>query len=223
MCVCACITYPLFPCLLYAVPQCVTCHILCMCVCVCVTVACHLTMDPDTVNTKLLLSEGNRKATFVKSAQTYPEHPQRFDHWPLVLSQEPLPVRCYWECECGILAYVGIAYKNMERKGRWNSSGLGHNDKSWSLIVGDFYTAIHNNKEHHISSGAVSRRVVVFLDREAGILSFHSVSANTLTHITTFHPTFTDEPLHAGFGIGHTILYWIPYLLLWHDSSVSLC
>ncbi|KAL1281559.1 hypothetical protein QQF64_000362 [Cirrhinus molitorella] len=43
--------------------------------------ACDLTLDPNTANTKLILSDGNRKATLVEDPQPYPDHPERFEHY----------------------------------------------------------------------------------------------------------------------------------------------
>ncbi|KAL1276136.1 hypothetical protein QQF64_035759, partial [Cirrhinus molitorella] len=44
--------------------------------------ACNLTLDPNTAHTQLILSEGNRKVTYVKDHQLYPDHPERFADIP---------------------------------------------------------------------------------------------------------------------------------------------
>ena len=61
--------------------------------------ACELTLDPNTANRGLSLSEDNRKVTLVREQQSYPDHPERFDCWPQVLCRESLTGRCYWEVE----------------------------------------------------------------------------------------------------------------------------
>uniref|UniRef100_A0A8C6TPE3 Uncharacterized protein n=1 Tax=Neogobius melanostomus TaxID=47308 RepID=A0A8C6TPE3_9GOBI len=61
--------------------------------------ACDITLDPNTVNEHLHLSEGNRRATFYSEPQNYPDHPDRFRFWQQVLSREALTGRCYWEVE----------------------------------------------------------------------------------------------------------------------------
>ncbi|CAI5669640.1 unnamed protein product [Oreochromis niloticus] len=59
--------------------------------------SCQLTIDTNTVNTKLQLSDNNRKVTRVE-VQSYPDHPDRFDVYQL-LCRNGLTGRCYWEVE----------------------------------------------------------------------------------------------------------------------------
>ncbi|XP_028427246.1 tripartite motif-containing protein 16-like [Perca flavescens] len=78
----------------------------------------EITLDPNTVDTWLLLSEGNRKATVMSQQQSYSSHPDRFsDRWQ-VLSTESLTGHCYWEVERrGYRVYVAVTYKNISRAG----------------------------------------------------------------------------------------------------------
>ncbi|KAK6324434.1 hypothetical protein J4Q44_G00037760, partial [Coregonus suidteri] len=98
--------------------------------------ACHLTLDPNTANPNLILSEGNRKVTRVEEKQHYEDHPDRFDRHPQVLCREGLSgSRYYWEVERGgDGAYIGVAYKGMKRKGEKEDSWIGANRKSWGLF-----------------------------------------------------------------------------------------
>ncbi|CAL8290522.1 unnamed protein product [Lota lota] len=64
--------------------------------------ACELTLDPNTAHRRLSLSEDNRKVTWVREDQSYPDHPERFDSWYQVLCREELTCRCYWEVEVGV-------------------------------------------------------------------------------------------------------------------------
>ncbi|CAI5677849.1 unnamed protein product [Oreochromis niloticus] len=61
--------------------------------------SCQLTIDTNTVHTNLQLSDNNRKVTHVEEVQSYPDHPDRFDGWPLLLCTDGLTGRCYWEVE----------------------------------------------------------------------------------------------------------------------------
>ncbi|XP_052375873.1 NACHT, LRR and PYD domains-containing protein 12-like isoform X4 [Oncorhynchus keta] len=175
--------------------------------------ACDLTLDPNTAHRLLSLTEENRKVTRSRETQPYPDHQERFEVWQQVLCRDGLTGRCYWEVEgSGGLADIGVTYKGISRRGRGNDCVIGSNDKSWSLFFSDkSYNARHNNV--HITldvPSSRSHRVGVYLDWPAGTLSFYRVSSDTLTHLYTFHTTFT-EPLYPGFRVYDV------------DSSVSLC
>ena len=173
---------------------------------------CEVTLDPDTAHRSLSLSDGNRKVTRVRKDQPCPDHPERFDYSDQVMCREGLSGRCYWEAEwSGSEVHIAVAYKSIKRKGMSADCGFGRNDKSWRLeCCGNSYSAGHNNNKSAIRTpSSRSSRVGVYLDWQAGTLSFFSVSSDTLTLLHTFQSTFT-EPLYPGF-----------YVNL--DSSVSLC
>uniref|UniRef100_A0A3B3XBE2 B30.2/SPRY domain-containing protein n=1 Tax=Poecilia mexicana TaxID=48701 RepID=A0A3B3XBE2_9TELE len=138
-----------------------------------------ITLDPNTLNRFLLLSEGKRKVTFVNHEQFYPDHPDRFDGLCYqVLSTESLTECCYWEVEWRGGGAVAVSYKNISRTER-----LGSNDQSWSLYFDrNSYTFHHNNIKTPLAR-PVSSRIGVYLDQTAGILCFYSVSKTmTLIH-----------------------------------------
>ncbi|XP_058872296.1 E3 ubiquitin/ISG15 ligase TRIM25-like isoform X2 [Acipenser ruthenus] len=172
--------------------------------------SCQLTLDPNTANRELCLSEGNRKVTRGGKTQRYPHHPERFDSYLQVLCREGLSgTRCYWEIEwSGGGAAIGVAYKGISRKGWDGTCGLGCNDNSWSLFCsGSSYSAWHNNNETAITAPR-SPRIGVYLDFNAGTLSFYGIS-DTMTLLHRFQTTFT-EPLYPGFYI-------------YSDSSLTIC
>ncbi|XP_053177187.1 uncharacterized protein LOC128360719 [Scomber japonicus] len=174
----------------------------------------EITLDPNTVNTKLLLSEGNRKVEYTEQEQSYSSHTDRFTLCPQVLSRESLTGRCYWEVERrGGAVYIAVAYKNISRAG--TESAFGFNDKSWSLYCStDSYEFYFNNIETPVS-GPDSSRVGVYLDHRAGILSFYSVS-ETMTLLHRVQTTFT-QPLYAGFYVFSTAelcMFVLMYLCL---------
>ncbi|XP_037388598.1 NACHT, LRR and PYD domains-containing protein 12-like isoform X3 [Pygocentrus nattereri] len=168
--------------------------------------ACKLTLDPNTAHTRLCLSEENRKAECVQKHQPYPDHPDRFNHYEQVLCREGLTGRCYWEAEwSGVGADIVVTYKGISRKGDSDDCWFGCSNQSWSLYCSDSgHSFSHNKKKIAVpASGFSSHRVGVYLDWEAGTLSFFSVSPDThrLTHLHTVHSTFT-QPLYAGFWLG---------------------
>uniref|UniRef100_A0A8C4TI69 Uncharacterized protein n=1 Tax=Erpetoichthys calabaricus TaxID=27687 RepID=A0A8C4TI69_ERPCA len=142
-----------------------------------------LTLDPNTANRWLQLSEGNKMVTFEKTVTGYPDHPDRFDKSFQVLGKEGLSESCfYWEVE-------------------WTGDRclLGFSDKSWCLSCScSSFSVWHNNKKTYIFA-PFSRRIGVFLDCPAGSLSFYSVS-DTTTLMYRFNASFT-EPLYPGFWV----------------------
>ena len=97
--------------------------------------ACELTLDPNTANRYLSLSEDNRKVTGVGEDQSYPDHPERFDSWRQVLGREALTGRCYWEVEWKGEVSLGVTYRERTRSGGTDDSRLGANNKSWVLFI----------------------------------------------------------------------------------------
>uniref|UniRef100_A0A669BF65 B30.2/SPRY domain-containing protein n=1 Tax=Oreochromis niloticus TaxID=8128 RepID=A0A669BF65_ORENI len=176
--------------------------------------SCQLTIDTNTVNTKLQLSDNNRKVTHVEEVQSYPDHPDRFDVYQL-LCRNGLTGRCYWEVEWRGEVYISVSYRSIRRKGD-RDCVFGYNDQSWSLICynGAPRYVWHNNRHTSISSSSssssVSNRAAVYVDCPAGTLSFYRVSSDTLIHLHTFNTTFT-QTLYPGF------------MFFYLGSSVSLC
>ncbi|XP_024118515.2 NLR family CARD domain-containing protein 3-like [Oryzias melastigma] len=177
--------------------------------------SCRLTIDTNTVNRNLKLSDNNRKVTFEKELQSYPDHPDRFDQWYQLLCRDGLAGRCYWEVEWKDLVYISVSYRVICRKGNSNDCLFGWNNQSWSLCCSRDrgYTVCHNNRETYISSSSSSSsyRVAVYVDCPAGTLSFFKVCSDSLIHLHTFNTTFT-EPLYPGFGFR-----------AWPASSAVLC
>ncbi|CAL8290212.1 unnamed protein product [Gadus morhua 'NCC'] len=171
--------------------------------------ACELTLDQNTANIRLSLSEGNRKVTRVGEDQSYPDHPGRFDSCHQVLCREGLTGRCYWEVEWEGRVTIGVTYRGITRRGGGGSSMLGGNNKSWGFELGDgvYYACYNGSKIVKHLPHADSNIVGVYLDRPAGTLSFYRVSpdiggsSDTLTHLHTFQSTFTEEDLLPGFSL----------------------
>ncbi|XP_073323448.1 protein NLRC3-like [Pagrus major] len=179
---------------------------------------CELTVDTNTVNRFLKLSDNNRKVTYVSEKLPYPDHPERFD-WRQLLCRNGLTGRCYWEVEWRGWVHISVSYRGISRRGNSVDCLFGRNNQSWSLNCSDDgrYSICHNNRSTDLStsssssssSSSVSNRVAVYVDCPAGTLSFYRVSSDSLIHLHTFNTTFT-QPLYPGF------MFWSP------GSSVSL-
>ncbi|XP_050957744.1 tripartite motif-containing protein 16-like [Labeo rohita] len=181
----------------------------------------QLTLDLNTVNKHLSLSESNRVITGTYAEQPYPDHPDRFDQWYQVLCGESVCGRCYWEIEWSGDVCISVSYKSISRKGRGGECAFNHNDQSWSLICSRFgYSFMHNSSLTFLTiepitsrigvsdDDDISSRIGVYVDHSAGTLSFYSVS-DTMSLIHTVQTTFT-QPLYPGFEVSHI-------------SSVKLC
>ncbi|XDV26391.1 hypothetical protein PO909_030122 [Leuciscus waleckii] len=170
----------------------------------------QLTPDLNTVNKHLRLSEENRLITGnFTELQSYPDHPDRFDCYEQVMCSESVCERSYWEIEWRGGVSISVSYKGISRKGWGDKCGFGFNDQSWSLdCTPSGYSFIHNNIETKLPV-MPSRRVGVYVDHSAGVLSFYSVSGDKMSLIHRVQTTFT-QPLYPGF-----------YVFL--GSSVKLC
>ncbi|XP_031707421.1 NLR family CARD domain-containing protein 3-like isoform X2 [Anarrhichthys ocellatus] len=159
--------------------------------------ACELTLDSNTAHKNLLLSEGNRKVTWVEDQQRYPHRPERFDHCQQVLCQQGLQERCYWEVEVMEPFNIGLTCRTIGRKGDVNNCKLGRNEKSWCMSCSDDGCFVwHDNESVCVfSQCSRSSRVGVYLDWAAGTLSFYRVSSDSRILLHTFHKEF-KEPLY---------------------------
>lgn len=157
-----------------------------------------ITLDPNTANQKLLLSDGNRKAREAGEMQLYPGHRDRFADMFQALSRESLSGRHYWEVERGSCEVsVAVTYRDISRTGY--ESGFGNDEKSWALECFSSRYELRHNSVGAVISGPQSSKIGVYLDHRAGILSFYSVS-ESMALLHTVHSTFT-QPLHAGVGV----------------------
>ncbi|KAK3515797.1 hypothetical protein QTP70_032936 [Hemibagrus guttatus] len=166
--------------------------------------ACEITLDPNTAHRTLILT-GNKMVTMTKDAQPYPDHSDRFEYYAEVLCKESLiGTRFYWEVEwTGDVVYIGVAYKGINRKGRSTDCKLGMNNKSWILSCSNdygYYVSYNNIETVVPAPQNPSKRMGIYLDWNAGTLSYFIISAGRLYHTYTFHTTFT-EPLYPAIRV----------------------
>ncbi|XP_077065487.1 E3 ubiquitin/ISG15 ligase TRIM25-like [Siphateles boraxobius] len=164
----------------------------------------QFTLDLNTVNKRLRLSESNIVITNINTVQPYPDHPDRFDYYEQVLCRESVCGRCYWEIEWSgdVLGavYISVSYKSISRKGLGKECVFGYNNQSWSLSCSpSSYSFRHNKIKTELPVKPISRRIGVYVDHSAGTLSFYSVS-DTMSLIHTVQTTFTHT-LYPGFGV----------------------
>ncbi|XP_044160538.1 E3 ubiquitin/ISG15 ligase TRIM25-like [Bufo gargarizans] len=171
-------------------------------------------LDEDTANIYVKISEDLKTATTTEEEEEEeeedrPESPGRFLDYPQVLSRCGLSSgKHYWEVEWDQKGKcdIGLSYPSIEREG--DESCIGCNDKSWSLdMSGAGCTVCHRSVRSPLSVDTTCPRLGVFLDYEAGRLSFCQL-CDPIRHLHTFTASFS-EPLH--------VVFW-----LWSGASVRI-
>uniref|UniRef100_A0A8C4QMJ4 B30.2/SPRY domain-containing protein n=1 Tax=Eptatretus burgeri TaxID=7764 RepID=A0A8C4QMJ4_EPTBU len=145
-----------------------------------------------------------RTATLTGTEHPYPEHPDRFDCSPQVVSRESFSSgRHYWEVDVSSSSSceIGICLNSMRRKGRWSECWLGENPQSWCLYkYNNKYYTRHNNEETLLSVSGDPERFGFFLDCEAGELTCFGDSR--VLHV--FRGNFMD-PVKPAIGVHHPV------------------
>ncbi|XP_068135025.1 E3 ubiquitin/ISG15 ligase TRIM25-like [Hyperolius riggenbachi] len=155
-------------------------------------------LDVDTASYRLHISDNKRVASRSDMKMKYPDTPHRFQDCPQVLSSRSFSSgRHYWEVDVGgpHSWRVGMCYPSIDRKGVPRSL-TGYNRKSWCLCrTGGQYSVIHDGIVIRLPGRISSDRVRIYLDYEAGRISFYDL-CDPIRHLHTFSATF-NEPLHA--------------------------
>ncbi|XP_009329440.1 PREDICTED: tripartite motif-containing protein 7-like [Pygoscelis adeliae] len=172
-----------------------------------------LSLDPDTANPYLVLSEDKRSVRLRSAPQELPANPKRFDYSFCVLAAEGfIAGRHYWEVEVGDGEswVLGAARESVRRKekidfapeeGIW-AVGLNWKGKNW-----DQYQAF-TSPETPLSLCERPRKIGVYLDYEGGWVAFYN--ADNMAPIFTFTAAFTEKIFP---------FFWLFYV----GSSLSLC
>ncbi|XP_056156841.1 uncharacterized protein LOC130131006 [Lampris incognitus] len=153
-----------------------------------------LTLDPDTANPWLQLSQDRRQVRHLGAWQDLPDNPDRFDTVVIALGREGFTSgRHYWEVQVGEKDdwYIGMAKSSVNRKGRI----------SVSTTQGYWALAMKKGQEYRVSTSppltltlnSNPKRVGIYVDYDEGQLSFYDVKART--HIYTFKERFTEKIL----------------------------
>ncbi|XP_047446618.1 E3 ubiquitin-protein ligase TRIM11 [Mugil cephalus] len=162
-----------------------------------------LTLDTNTAHPLLSISDDLRSVTRIQRRLPCATHPERFDHWPQVLTVQTFSSGThYWELEAEGFWDVGVCYRSIGRKGK-EGNAFGNNKVSWSLTQqrDKKLAAWHNRRKTRLAHQMVGNRVAVAVDYSAGTIVFSEVGpSNNLIHLHTFSTTFT-HPLCLGFGL----------------------
>ncbi|XP_048059721.1 uncharacterized protein LOC125276261 [Megalobrama amblycephala] len=152
-----------------------------------------VTLDPDTANSELILSDDGKQVRLGDTEQDLPDKPERFDRYVNVLGKEGFSSgRFYFEVQVkGKTEWgLGVARESIDRKGE---STLCPEDGYWTVQLrnGNEYEACDDSLIP-LSLRVKPQRVGVFMDYEEGLVSFYDVESSS--HIYSFTgQSFTDK------------------------------
>ncbi|XP_020849725.1 putative E3 ubiquitin-protein ligase TRIML1 [Phascolarctos cinereus] len=141
-----------------------------------------ITLDPETANPYLLLSEDLRSVTIGSTMQEVPDNPERFEGAVIVLgTQKFTQGRHYWEVEVGDKTEwsVGICRDSTDRKGRllpvdvFSLTGFKMRD--------DFILWVHDIMEAFLIPEPL-HKLGIFLDYECRHIAFYNVTSKSLIY-----------------------------------------
>uniref|UniRef100_A0A673IPG0 Uncharacterized protein n=1 Tax=Sinocyclocheilus rhinocerous TaxID=307959 RepID=A0A673IPG0_9TELE len=152
-----------------------------------------VTLDPDTANPYLILSDDGKQVSHGDIEQDAPENPKRFDVGLCVLAKQGFSSgRFYYEVQVkGKTEWsLGVARESINRK---EMITLAPEDGFWTVIVKNENQYIVCDNPVVMFSLRVKPEIVgVFVDYEEGLVSFYDVGSSS--HIYSFtDQTFTDK------------------------------
>ncbi|XP_072406014.1 zinc-binding protein A33-like [Chiloscyllium punctatum] len=151
-----------------------------------------VTLDPNTANPYLLLSEDLSTVQNTDKWQQVPDNLERFDPCVSVLGSEGFASGKHsWEIEVGNKTEwtLGVATESINRKG---DIALTPGDGYWTVVLrdGKEYMACEKSRKH-LELTVKPRKIRVCLDYEGGKVSFYN--SEHKSHIYTFTGTFTEK------------------------------
>ncbi|XP_037623513.1 E3 ubiquitin-protein ligase TRIM21-like [Sebastes umbrosus] len=168
--------------------------------------AVDVTLDPDTANPNLILSDDGKQVHDGDVKKNLPDNPERFNTAASLLAKQSFSSgRFYYEVQVkGKTTWdLGVARESINRKG---ISELSPEDGYWTIVL-------RNENKYCACAGpdvclslkSQPEKVGVFVDYEEGLVSFYDVDAAALIYSFTgccftekLYPYFCPGPHYGG-------------------------
>ncbi|XP_063819485.1 E3 ubiquitin/ISG15 ligase TRIM25-like [Pseudophryne corroboree] len=162
-----------------------------------------LLLDVTTAGNNIKISGDRKTASCSHKNQTRPITPERFQYNQVISTRAFSSGRHCWEVDVSksVGWKVGMCYPSIDRKGL--QSDIGSNNRSCCLCRRGYnyqYSVILDSTEIQLPDSIPCDRVRLYLDYEAGQLSFYAL-CHPIRHLHTVTAALT-EPLHAALWVG---------------------
>ncbi|XP_069086473.1 E3 ubiquitin-protein ligase TRIM39-like isoform X1 [Pleurodeles waltl] len=141
-----------------------------------------ITLDPHTANPWLILSDQGKSVGYGDRAQDLTRNPERYDSYAFVLGQESLTSgKHYWEVEVGKKTSwtLGVCDESQSRKG---SLILEPQRGYWVIRLIDNCYQANTTPCTPLTPCVRPSKVGIYLNYEAGMLSFYNVKDRSLLY-----------------------------------------
>ncbi|XP_058250095.1 E3 ubiquitin-protein ligase TRIM39-like isoform X2 [Hemibagrus wyckioides] len=152
-----------------------------------------VTLDPDTANPYLILSDDGKQVTCGHKRQKRPDNPERFDRFYYVFAKEGFTSgRFYYEVQVrGKSEWIfGVVRESVNRKGKITARPMNGYWCVW-LTNETEYQAL-DSPPVSLSLKQAPQKVGVFVDYKEGLISFYDVDAKSRIYSFTGQ-TFTEK------------------------------
>ncbi|XP_065150250.1 E3 ubiquitin-protein ligase TRIM39-like [Paramisgurnus dabryanus] len=155
--------------------------------------AVDVTLDPDTANPKLILSEDRKQVKHGDIRHEHPDNPERFDYYPCVLGKEGFSSgRFYFEVQVNDKTEwtLGVARESINRKGEIT---LKPQNGFWAVwLLNEIHYLACVDPLVSLCLKVKPQKVGVFVDYEEGLVCFYDVESRS--HIYSYTAqTFTEK------------------------------
>ncbi|MBN3324641.1 TRI35 protein, partial [Atractosteus spatula] len=150
-----------------------------------------VTLDPNTAESGLLLSEDLTNVKCRGERQQLPDNPERFKHYGFVLGSEGFTSgKHFWDVEVGDKVHwaLGVAKGSVNRK----ATTAGSTNKGfWTICQMDEVYSALTSPAKQLTLKNKPQKIRVQLDYDRGEVLFFD--PNDGTHIYTFHDRFAEK------------------------------